>query len=430
MNEEIRNKGWSQMKDLLDKEMPVKRTGLMVFPWIRAAAIVVLLLAAGVVYLGMPYYQNYELTTESAEGKSTSPQEDQLIAYADRDITEGQINEEFSENKKLGTREETSPAGANKQPHVKIPSTVSQNAFSTFHGSTTAQQPTGKELSKDPGELKPVNDAPYTTGFNLPVGNKKSQHPSFLNILPPSDLLPLSRVQPDLIANSLVFPAVEYEVESQAPNDEENLSCPSGLQLGLSWNKPSVHKLHGLGLQVGGKKVWKKSALIVSAGLTKYGWFGSSDSDVLHAFSEWEGQGSIEESEFQFRREYADELISNYLEVDLEVAWRYYVFSKISVGPQIRLARVFDPKFKSNGEIRFDSDPSSEIPLRISSQPLVNPLYLSAGLGLAYDFNCKWGVELTYQRHLSHFWKEEESQRSGRGYTLGLGVKMGLSRSK
>lgn len=431
MNEEIRNKGWSQMEELLDREMPVKRTGLIPFYYIRAAAVAVLLLVAGMVYMGMPYFQNHESATPLAAGEFNSAEIEKTNTETTIDSPTEDSREGFSENNNPDIRDGSASGFAQNQSESGDGFSSTPSSISSLNNSGSSE-----DLDVEIGILEAPAEVVLATidlealAFEMGVDEKNSQYTPNPAFLSSPFFSPLPITDPGLNMKHMALPDEENRGETIAMIDDETLSCPSGLAIGLSWKKPSVHSLHGLGLHIGGKRTWKKSALIASIGLTKYGWFGSSGSETNALSEAWENQDPSLGSEYGFQREYAEDLISNYWEVDLEIAWRYNALPKFSVGPQIRFARVFETKIKSHGLAGFDPGFSLRVANNTDGQFLVNSYYLSAGLGLTYDFNCKWGVEFTYQNNLTHFWKEEESRNNGRGYTLGLGVKMGLNSSK
>ena len=425
MNEELKNKGWSQMKNMLDREMPVQNTGRVVFPWIRTGVTVVLLLAAGMVFMGLPYYQNYELTTDSTEGEAPIKDVGPPVTHLDKETTEEELMGGVNENAPSDNLREIPSETPHNRVNDEIPSTSPPTASSNYNGMASSLS-AGGEKSEESVEKKSVNDVLYSPNATLPEGETHSQQSSFVNVLPSSGLTPFSLSDTEIRVNPGVFPVDEKEGESQTLVTNEGLNCQSGLQLGLSWKKPSVHSLHGLGFYIGWEKRWEQSALTVSSGLTKYGWFESSGTIVFHESAGWDESGS----ELSDLRENADKLINNYLEVDLEIAWRYYLIPKLSVGPQLRLSRVFEAKFKAGERAGLNSELYNVVGSQNFGQAVVNPYQLSTGLVMAYDFNCRWSVEFHYDRHLNHFWKAEESRKNGKGYTLGLGVNMSLKGSR
>lgn len=430
MEQSLKNKGWEQMRNILDKEMPViPGSSLPISLKVTVLGGCILLILAGIILQPQPWEKHpedspkiaIEFSAEPAE--MTERSEPAFISNTELDKTKNtshpntiESNEDAAPIQRTEVKISTDDPGALEiiaATHFS-PSDIENEKLEANTETHSLDQIYSPELDIENNFSVREVVTPKSITSSNPEKNRflSSSYPSLLN------LNDIKIEQSKIMAISNSIP--EKTHNSYSP-------CESSWALGLHYKNNGQHNLHGLGL-VAMRSNDLNSRWFVSYGaeLTHFIFKRSGSLEDFNFLSEWDSSLPASQSnEFLFRKK-PKHLIQAYWKAGISLNVGYYLFPNLKVFSGFRVSHVFEARTTTFLE-SFDSSANTEetqFSYRLSnlSENLVNPFHLTAGLGIAYEFNCRFSAGIDYHRQLTHFWQSDVFRdRSKKGnFTLRL----------
>ena len=440
MKEDLKNRGWEQMSEILDREMPVDRSGKRGTPFflkVAAAIFLPLLLAAGV-YLGWPetgdrepslgaFYPDGEslLVAASTDGEKTdvkpdsgqSEPEKEIDRKAEQQPTENTFTQAGSRVFQESAAEETESIHDSEQTNAREDETIFRSETELPGNKDFLQQ---SELALDPAEKQPLaiekTDRAVTPLTEIPL--------AFEN---------------EAVAEE------NFELESKAPEKEltpatiitslesEN-DCPYKWAAGMNYSKPFYTYTHGTDLLLSRYIDAGKNQFVFTAGISAHYSFREFDRDAFsNSFDLQDGSTTANtdyrEQLYKASLDQAKNLLRSFGEFTLAAGYEYELSDRWAVGIQLAGHRLLwsdmNNPFSHDGmgTILFEGTNISEPEARETFEDNVLDWRLSAGLTANYRFNCNFSGQIGFSQNLSPFYHSDKSNISLSSSQLHVGVR-------
>lgn len=428
MNDNLKNRGWNQMRELLDSEMPVKKAWWM-FPFWKAAAVIVPLLLASTVIYYQVADQVFSIgsTAPDSELKAKSSSEfistekatkvndlEDLNKYQDFGIAD--IANELDSEKKIGS------------PHFEgeIAATTIESSFElTSEKEKSESEPIGMgeeilpiesgimDIAPSEKEISEVSEFPE--GKEQVASHEKGKGEfTLLNQLLG---LPLSLFKSSV--DSLEYAShfsKPFETDKKATHDRRY----RGMAINAGWEFPLQQKIHGVGIATGPVFDMGQFRINPLLGIHHYGFFNQSGSFALFQSRSSDYQLAADQSESFMQRfsQPQSHALYSYTEISLELGAHYKIHSRWQITGGITAHRVFNIRYDANAIFNsnlglspiFEEDvEQAEVLEYIGNESVdwINPYRLTAGLGLQFNMSSNYAIRMGYRQALSPFWTSE-----------------------
>jgi len=443
MNDNIKNKGWEQMQELLDKEMPVKK-GWMLFPLWKMAAILIPLLLMGIAVVYQLYDHPFSKTSLHSKAERQVDAKYELINEEKIvDLTVGglvnQVQSGFD-------KRNFSPIEYHSQSPQFAEETAASNYENSFFGEsipvmTESQHRTAghsafsEQIDQAAAEfdyMELESNLLAESALELEKGRSALNSIQEFSLMKQLAGLPFLNLQTsqDSLYYSSHF-SQPFQSEERNPKDRKY----RGIAINVGWDLPIQQKIDGLGIAAGPMFDMGRIKINPQLGIHHFGWFNQSGSyalfqsrfasdESLNLFSPPENTAAFEQPQKQ--------ALHSYSEISLELAFNYRLNPRWQLTAGIMGHRVFNIRYNANAITILDDFTSSNPDLSdpeerahyleyIGSETVnwINNYRLTTGLGIQYQLTSKYALRAAYRQKISPFWTADNN---GAGSSLSAGL--------
>lgn len=431
MEQSLKNKGWDQMRGMLDKEMPVKSDSTI--PLLLKVAVssgCIILILAGIVLQPRPWENNPSIIPKVAgefpDEHAARSEEAKTKFIPENDWLEANINSGLITTQALehaGQFQETEVRNSIDEPTSHQAYHVIQ--YSPLHFENEKFEESNRIRSLNQSDISEPDIMDALTGRAVNTISSGDAINSLLYNHPPS-ILTLNDIKIDpsnimIIPNPLVI---------KANNPFSN--CKSSWALGLHYKNNGQHNLHGLGLGImRSNDLSNRWFISYGANLTYFVFNKSKSLDDFMELSGWDSSlASSQTNEFLYRTT-PKTLLGAYWETGMALNAGFYFLPKLSVHGGLGMEYAFRTNASSSKNLRAQFSGSGDWENQESTYPpqyyfngLIKPFHFTAGVGFAYELNCRFSAGIEYHWQLTHFWQSDVFRNRSKKGNFQLNLKV------
>ena len=423
MKDDLKNKGWEQMQELLDREMPIaqdRKKGVPFFFKLTAAILIPLIAAAGL-YIGLSTSETTETPQafHLPEQQETTQQvsDDEYLDSRDKTADENDMQSARSTSEfhpisvQQAGRKTTEEDDQSRQEAPKPAEPVDEEKPGSELEIIGKKPVASTTLARD---MEAINSSEFLAEIeNLPIAAETG--------LAGAERLPRLKTgvfKPEddelRISTHKVF---QQPLKKTYSPGESSVDCPNRFSLGLNYIKPFFTYTHGAELAFNWKIGQDETGLSLGAVLSAQNAFRgfdqrSYDQSVIELdedpdFSEMENFYSVVEE-----RETRNALKS-YGELRLSAQYEFKPGNRWQMGLGINAHRVLWTGTQNAALNAWDGmggTLGSNAPTRLSAnlRENLNTWRASTTLSVRYQIDCRYSVTAAFTQNLTPFYKSDE----------------------
>jgi len=441
MKDDVKNKGWEQMRELLDREMPVaqdRKKGAPFFFKMAAAILIPLILAAGL-YIGLSTSE----TTETPQAFHLPEQQETTQQVSDDEYLDSR--DETADEKDMQSAWSTSEFHPISDQQAGRTTTEEED-----HSEQEAPKPAELADEEKPGaELEKIDEssiASRTLAREI-EGGKSSE------LL--AEIENFSIAAETGIAGAERLPRLKTEVFKPEDNElristhkmfqqplkktyspgESSLDCPNGFSLGLNYIKPFFTYTHGAELAFNWNIGQGESGLSLGAGLSAQNAFRDFDYKSYERTSaeivNTPGYQNIEYVKSQVQERETRNILKTYGELRLSAQYEFKPGHRWRIGIGINAHRVlWVGRHNAYTEIFTNPsfDPFSSPPQPGSFRDNINNYRASTTLSVRYKIDCRYSATAAFTQNLTPFYTSDKINSFSSSNQLSVGVIYGFGK--
>ncbi|TVR85182.1 MAG: hypothetical protein EA411_13355 [Saprospirales bacterium] len=435
MKEDLKNKGWEQMKGLLDKEMPIAQDRKKGAPFFfnLAAAILIPLIAAAGFYFALPTSE----TPETPQAFHLSNQSETTQKSSDQTNIDPQ--DEKADEKEMPTARSASEP--HSIPHKPTDETTTeeenlsdQRTLKSVEMDGAKEPETESEtINKNPtASAGMTRDIEAIKGFETLANMENVTIAAKVETMDPERLPDLKTEvdQPgDWELSTAVHNPVKKPLDKTYSPEKPTPDCPKRFSLGLNYIKPFFTNTHGAELAFNWNIGQGETGLSLGAGLSVQNAFKDFDYKSYERtsaeFVNTPGSSNVENVNTEVQEQETRNILNTYGELRLSAQYKFKPGQRWWVGIGVNAHRVLWVG-RHNAYTEIFTDPSFD-PLSSSPQPKsfrdnINNYRASSTLSVRYRIDCRYSATAAFTQNLTPFYRSDELNSFSSSNQLSVGL--------